>query len=183
MQATLKNALTSIKTEIGTSSPVPNPDVVVPENTDFDGNVLEEYDYDEFEDTEPTEPQDNFDDKDEVQTVEDAVLDNEFKGGEQLGIAEVLAGEESLPVDGNAPVDADEVSESDADENGGFEVVDVTDAVDESVNPEIKLTKYQKKNSLNLKISVPYQVKMTRKNKLLQIKKLRNLKMFQATAK
>lgn len=134
----IKNALTSIKAEIGTSSPVPNPGVVVPENTDFDGNVFEEYDYDEFEDTEPTESQDNFDDKDEVQTVEDAVLDNEFKGGEQLGIAEVLAGEESLPVDGNAPVDSDEVSESDADENGGFEVVDVTDAVDESVNPEIK---------------------------------------------
>lgn len=134
----IKNALTSIKTEIGTSSPVPNPGVVVPENTDFDGNVFEEYDYDEFEDTEPTESQDNFDDKDEVQTVEDAVLDNEFKGGEQLGIAEVLAGEGSLPVDGNAPVDSDEVSEPDADENGGFEVVDVTDAVDESENSEIK---------------------------------------------
>ena len=134
----IKNALTSIKTEIGTSSPVPNPDVVVPENTDFDGNVFEEYDYDEFEDTEPTESQDNFDDKDEVQTVEDAVLDNEFKGGEQLGIAEVLSGEESLPVDGNAPVDSDEVSESDADENGGFEVVDVTDAVDEPENSEVK---------------------------------------------
>lgn len=134
----IKNALTSIKTEIGTSSPVPNPDVVVPENTDFDGNVFEEYDYDEFEDTEPTEPQDNFDDKDEVQTVEDAVLDNEFKGGEQLGIDEVLAGGGSLPVDGNAPVDSDEVSESDADENGGFEVVDVTDAVDEPENSEIK---------------------------------------------
>jgi len=134
----IKNALTSIKTEIGTFSPVPNPGVVVPENTDFDGNVFEEYDYDEFEDTEPTESQDNFDDKDEVQTVEDAVLDNEFKGGEQLGIAEVLAGEESLPIDGNAPVDSDEVSESDADENGGFEVVDVTDAVDEPENSEIK---------------------------------------------
>lgn len=137
----IKNALTSIKTEIGTSSPVPNPDVVVPENTDFDGNVFEEYDYDEFEDTEPTESQDNFDDKDEVQTVEDAVLDNEFKGGEQLGIAEVLAGEESLPVDVNAPVDSDEVSESDADENGGFEVVDVTDAVDEPENSEVKTDK------------------------------------------
>lgn len=134
----IKNALTSIKAEIGTSSPAPNPDVVVPENTDFDGNVFEEYDYDEFEDTEPTEPQDNFDDKDEVQTVEDAVLDNEFKGGKQLGIAEVLAGEGSLPVDGNAPVDADEVSESDTDENGGFEVVDVTDAVDEPENSEVK---------------------------------------------
>ena len=134
----IKNALTSIKTEIGTSSPVPNPGVVVPENTDFDGNVFEEYDYDEFEDTEPTESQDNFDDKDEVQTVEDAVLDNEFKGGEQLGIAEVLAGEGSLPVDGNAPVDSDEVSESDTDENGGFEVVDVTDAVDEPENSDVK---------------------------------------------
>ena len=134
----IKNALTSIKTEIGTSSPVPNPGVVVPGNTDFDGNVFEEYDYDEFEDTEPTESQDNFDDKDEVQTVEDAVLDNEFKGGEQLGIAEVLAGEGSLPVDGNAPVDSDEVSESDTDENGGFEVVDVTDAVDEPENSDVK---------------------------------------------
>lgn len=134
----IKNALTSIKTEIGTSSPVPNPGVVVPENTDFDGNVFEEYDYDEFEDTEPTESQDNFDDKDEVQTVEDAVLDNEFKGGEQLGIAEVLASEGSLPVDGNAPVDSDEVSESDTDENGGFEVVDVTDAVDEPENSDVK---------------------------------------------
>lgn len=134
----IKNALTSIKTEIGTSSPVPNPGVVVPENTDFDGNVFEEYYYDEFEDTEPTESQDNFDDKDEVQTVEDAVLDNEFKGGEQLGIAEVLAGEGSLPVDGNAPVDSDEVSESDTDENGGFEVVDVTDAVDEPENSDVK---------------------------------------------
>ena len=36
------------------------------------------------------------------------------------------------------PVDSDEVSESDTDENGGSEVVDVTDAVDESENPEIK---------------------------------------------
>ena len=49
--------------------------------------------------------------------------------------------------------------------------------------PMLKLKKYKKKNILNLKISVPYQVKMTRKNKLLQIKKLKNLKMFQATAK
>lgn len=134
----IKNALTSIKDEIGTYSPVPNPDVVVPESTDFDGNVFEEYDYDEFEDTEQTEPQDNFDDKDEVQTVEDAVPDNEFAGGEQLGIAEVLADEESLPVDENAPVAADEVNESDADENSGFEVVDVTDAVDEPENSEVK---------------------------------------------
>lgn len=127
----IKNALTSIKTEIGTSSPVPNPDVVVPENTDFDGNVFEEYDYDEFEDTEPTEPQDNFDDKDEVQTVEDAVLDNEFKGGEQLGIAEVLDGEESLPVDSNAPVDSDEVSEP---ENSEVK----TDEVSEEKQPEFE---------------------------------------------
>ena len=43
-----------------------------------------------------------------------------------------------MPVDGNAPVDSDEVSESDADENGGFEVVDVTDAVDEPENSEVK---------------------------------------------
>ena len=135
----IKNALTSIKTEIGTSSPVPNPDVVVPESTDFDGNVFEEYDYDEFEDTEPTEPQDNFDDKDEVQTVEDAVLDNEFKGGEQLSIDGVLNQEEPLPVAENASVEAEDTAESDEnDDEGGFEVVDVTDAVDEPENSEVK---------------------------------------------
>lgn len=135
----IKNALTSIKAEIGTSSPVPNPDVVVPENTDFDGNVFEEYDYDEFEDTEPTEPQDNFDAKDEVQTVDDAVLDNEFKGGEQLSIDGVLNQEEPLPVAENASVEAEDTAESDEnDDEGGFEVVDVTDAVDEPENSEVK---------------------------------------------
>lgn len=136
----IKNALTSIKTEIGTSSPVPNPDVVVPENTDFDGNVFEEYDYDEFEDTEPTEPQDNFDAKDEVQTVDDAVLDNEFGEAEQLSIDGVLNQEESLPVAENASVEAEDTAESDEnDDEGGFEVVDVTDAVDEPENTESKI--------------------------------------------
>ena len=135
----IKNALTSIKTEIGTSSPVPNPDVVVPESTDFDGNVFEEYDYDEFEDTEPTEPQDNFDAKDEVQTVEDTVLDNEFGEAEQLSIDGVLNQEEPLPVAENASVEAEDTAESDEnDDEGGFEVVDVTDAVDEPENSEIK---------------------------------------------
>lgn len=136
----IKNALTSIKAEIGTSSPVPNPDVVVPENTDFDGNVFEEYDYDEFEDTEPTEPQDNFDAKDEVQTVEDAVLDNEFGEAEQLSIDGVLNQGESLPVAENASVEAEDTAESDEnDDEGGFEVVDVTDAVDEPENTESKI--------------------------------------------
>lgn len=135
----IKNALTSIKAEIGTSSPVPNPDVVVSENTDFDGNVFEEYDYDEFEDTEPTEPQDNFDAKDEVQTVEDAVLDNEFGEAEQLSIDGVLNQEEPLPVAENASVEAEDTAESDEnDDEGGFEVVDVTDAVDEPENTESK---------------------------------------------
>ncbi|WP_415946678.1 YARHG domain-containing protein [Ruminococcus bromii] len=135
----IKNALTSIKAEIGASSPVPNPEVVVPENTDFDGNVFEEYDYDEFEDTEPTEPQDNFDAKDEVQTVDDAVLDNEFGEAEQLSIDGVLNQEEPLPVAENASVEAEDTAESDEnDDEGGFEVVDVTDAVDEPENSEVK---------------------------------------------
>ncbi|WP_462268952.1 YARHG domain-containing protein [Ruminococcus bromii] len=135
----IKNALTSIKAEIGASSPAPNPEVVVPESTDFDGNVFEEYDYDEFEDTEPTEPQDNFDDKDEVQTVDDAVLDNEFGEDEQLSIDGVLNQEEPLPVAENASVEAEDTAESDEnDDEGGFEVVDVTDAVDGPENSEVK---------------------------------------------
>ena len=135
----IKNALTSIKAEIGASSPAPNPEVVVPESTDFDGNVFEEYDYDEFEDTEPTEPQDNFDAKDEVQTVEDTVLDNEFGEAEQLSIDGVLNQEEPLPVAENTSVKAEDTAESDEnDDQGGFEVVDVTDAVDEPENTESK---------------------------------------------
>lgn len=135
----IKNALTSIKAEIGASSPAHNPEVVVPESTDFDGNVFEEYDYDEFEDTEPTEPQDNFDAKDEVQTVDDAVLDNEFGDAEQLSIDGVLNQEEPLPVAENASVVAEDTAESDEnDDEGGFEVVDVTDAVDEPENSEVK---------------------------------------------
>lgn len=135
----IKNALTSIKAEIGASSPASNPEVVVPESTDFDGNVFEEYDYDEFEDTEPTEPQDNFDAKDEVQTVDDAVLDNEFGEAEQLSIDGVLNQEEPLPVAENASVEAEDTAESDEnDDEGGFEVVDVTDAVDEPENSEVK---------------------------------------------
>lgn len=141
----IKNALTSIKAEIGASSPAPNPDVVVPENTDFDGNVFEEYDYDEFEDTEPTEPQDNFDAKDEVQTVEDTVLDNEFGEAEQLSIDGVLNQEEPLPVAENASVEAEDTAESDEnDDEGGFEVVDVTDAVDEPENSEVKTDEVSK---------------------------------------
>lgn len=135
----IKNALTSIKAEIGASSPAHNPEVVVPESTDFDGNVFEEYDYDEFKDTEPTESQDNFDDKDEVQTVEDAVLDNEFGEAEQLSIDGVLNQEKPLPVAENASVEAEDTAESDEnDDEGGFEVVDVTDAVDEPENSEVK---------------------------------------------
>ena len=135
----IKNALTSIKAENGASSPAPNPEVVGHESTDFDGNVFEEYDYDEFEDTEPTEPQDNFDAKDEVQTVDDAVLDNEFGEAEQLSIDGVLNQEEPLPVAENASVEAEDTAESDEnDDEGGFEVVDVTDAVDEPENSEVK---------------------------------------------
>ena len=46
----IKNALTSIKAEMPAAKP--NKDVIIPQNTDFDGNVFEEYEY------EPTE-QDN----------------------------------------------------------------------------------------------------------------------------
>ena len=35
-----------------------------------------------------------------------------------------------MPVDGNAPVDSDEVSESDTDENGGFEDVPISALID-----------------------------------------------------
>lgn len=45
----IKNALTSIKGE--TADAVTNESLIVPESTDFDGNVFEEYDYNGFDDT------------------------------------------------------------------------------------------------------------------------------------
>lgn len=44
----IKNALTSIKSE--TVNPIQNDSLIVPESTDFDGNVFEEYDYSGFDD-------------------------------------------------------------------------------------------------------------------------------------
>lgn len=45
----IKNALTSIKQEAANASP--NETLIVPETTDFEGNVFEEYDYSGFDDT------------------------------------------------------------------------------------------------------------------------------------
>lgn len=45
----IKNALTSIKSE--TADAVTNESLIVPESTDFDGNVFEEYDYNGFDET------------------------------------------------------------------------------------------------------------------------------------
>ncbi len=44
----VKNALTSIKAELPTE-PKQNENIIIPQSTDFDGNVFEEYDYDDFE--------------------------------------------------------------------------------------------------------------------------------------
>lgn len=45
----IKNALTSIKQEAANASP--DETLIVPETTDFEGNVFEEYDYSRFDDT------------------------------------------------------------------------------------------------------------------------------------
>lgn len=45
----IKNALTSIKEE--SADKTPDESLIIPEATDFDGNVFEEYDYEEFDDT------------------------------------------------------------------------------------------------------------------------------------
>ncbi len=44
----IKNALTSIRTETGVKAAQT---IIVPESTDFDGNVFEEYDFEEFDET------------------------------------------------------------------------------------------------------------------------------------
>lgn len=45
----IKNALTSIKSDNGVA--VQNKNVIAPESTDFDGNVFEEFDYEEFDES------------------------------------------------------------------------------------------------------------------------------------
>ncbi len=55
----IKNALTAIRNEIPVEKTTPVANVIVPETTDFEGNVFEEYEYDGFEETTPVvnEPQ------------------------------------------------------------------------------------------------------------------------------
>ncbi len=55
----IKNALTAIRNEIPVEKTAPVANVIVPETTDFEGNVFEEYEYDGFEETTPVvnEPQ------------------------------------------------------------------------------------------------------------------------------
>ncbi len=68
----IKNALTSIKSELSVGEK-PNDEVIIPQNTDFDGNVFEEYDY---EDTVPEqdneiEPKETVSENDESQAESD----------------------------------------------------------------------------------------------------------------
>lgn len=65
----IKNALTSIKSELSVEEK-PNDEVIIPQNTDFDGNVFEEYDY------EDTVPEQNNEDETEEKNNEEAVSEN-----------------------------------------------------------------------------------------------------------
>lgn len=80
----IKNALTSIKSEIPATV---KPEVIVPETTDFSGNVFEEFDYEEFVETpsnentvsenQPTEVPDtsseDFENVEEVADIEESI--------------------------------------------------------------------------------------------------------------
>ena len=65
----IKNALTSIKSELPIEEKTNN-EVIIPQNTDFDGNVFEEYDYDE------TVPQQNNENEIEEKNNEVAVSES-----------------------------------------------------------------------------------------------------------
>lgn len=57
----IKNALTSIKSELNDAVSSPSAPIIAPEATDFSDNVFEEYEYEEFEETIPDkEPSDDF---------------------------------------------------------------------------------------------------------------------------
>lgn len=121
----IKNALTSIKDELGTNAPSSAPAVVVPEKTDFDGNVFEEYSYDEFEDEESTENANTIDET--PQTEQNSVSENEF---------------DNTDSDNNTPEESTEESENNVQldetsaDDSGFEVVDVTDVEDDNNNDD-----------------------------------------------
>lgn len=77
----IKNALTSIKSEL--VSVAPNADVIVPETTDFSGNVFDEYEYDSSSDenvesVEPMQPE-----AEKLEPVEEDVQVTENENQEQ----------------------------------------------------------------------------------------------------
>lgn len=94
----IKNALSSIKAELASESGKPA-QVIVPESTDFDGNVFEEYSFDEAEDI----SDENIDVNEEVVAEEPAVANETEEIQESPSEAEENAAEEPLESESNNP--------------------------------------------------------------------------------
>lgn len=106
----IKNALTSIKQEAANSSS--DETMIVPETTDFEGNVFEEYDYSGFDDTAKSAA--------EVLPVMGAIT-NEAADSENIADKTEAAEESST---------ADDIENTSSAENESVEIKEVTEAND-----------------------------------------------------
>lgn len=108
----IKNALTSIKSEL--VSVKPNADVIVPETTDFGGNVFDEYDYDSSSD-------ENFESVEAPQPEQEAA-----EPAEAVEPVKEESEQEAEEVTAEPIVEADESTQTDSD----FETVEADKPVE-----------------------------------------------------
>lgn len=109
----IKNALTSIRSELPITDGKPeNSKVIVPETTDFDNNVFEEYEYEDFNESTP-----------DSESSEDTPENSSSDSGNTTEILEVQDAEQSVSEESLVQTDADI---SDNHEENNFELIDVS---------------------------------------------------------
>ena len=123
----IKNALTAIKNELPVEKSAATANVIVPESTEFEGNVFEEYDYDSFEEAIPAEnilPETN-----QEEVIETPVNSDETETIENT--TEVI---EEMDIKTNSDFDEVAPTETESTDND-FDIIDVKP---ENENNDIK---------------------------------------------
>ena len=146
----IKNALTAIKNEIPSNKTSRNENVIIPESTEFDGNVFEEYEYDSFEEATPAVAETQIENILPEENVEEpaVVVSESANNVENINNEETNETQETNDFVNNSDFDEVEPTETTSTDND-FEIIDV-----KSENVDIDL-KEDSNNAVPPIISIP----------------------------
>ncbi len=130
----VKNALTSIRAELPDDSKQ-NENIIIPPTTDFDGNVFEEFEYDEFEPEQSDEPTEEAEAEESAEIEQSPSVEPESEAEPAKEADNAENSDEPMTMEYEGPAEATEDS-ADADDN--FDVVESDDrqVVDEPNNSD-----------------------------------------------